>query len=70
MVKGVKRDGETWLKKQSASVFYRLSLRPTEVSTSPTPGFQVDEAPGARGPFAIAEQQRFIRGMVAWIGLR
>jgi glycosyltransferase involved in cell wall biosynthesis len=67
----VGRDGETWFKKVSARTFYRLLLRMTDVPIPRDTGDfrlmnrQVDDA-----LLAIPEYQRFIGGMVAWIGLR
>ena len=67
----VGRDGETWFKKVSARTFYRLLLRMTDVAIPRDTGDfrlmnrQVDDA-----LLAIPEYQRFIGGMVAWIGFR
>jgi dolichol-phosphate mannosyltransferase len=67
----VERDGETWFKRASARVFYRLLLRMTDVGIPPDTGdFRLMRRPVLDALLAMPEQQRFIRGMVAWIGFR
>jgi polyisoprenyl-phosphate glycosyltransferase len=67
----VERDGETWFKRVSARVFYRLLLRMTDVGIPPDTGdFRLMRRPVLEALLAMPEQQRFIRGMVAWIGFR
>jgi glycosyltransferase involved in cell wall biosynthesis len=67
----VERDGETWFKRVSASVFYRLLFRMTDVGIPPDTGdFRLMRRPVLQALLAMPEQQRFIRGMVAWIGFR
>jgi glycosyltransferase involved in cell wall biosynthesis len=65
------RQGETWFKRATAALFYRLLRKLTDV-----------EIPVDAGDFRLVtrrvvtlladmpEQHRFIRGMVSWIGLR
>jgi len=65
------RDGETWFKKLSATAFYRLLLRMTDVAIPPDAGdFRLMSRQVLDALLAMPEQQRFIRGMVAWIGFR
>ena len=67
----VERDGETWFKKMSARTFYRLLLRMTDVPIPPDTGdFRLMNRQVLDALLAMPEQQRFIRGMVAWIGFR
>ena len=67
----VERDGETWFKKVRARVFYRLLLRMTDVPIPPDTGdFRHMSRQVLDALLAMPEQQRFIRGMVAWIGFR
>jgi len=67
----VERDGETWFKRVSASAFYRLLVRMTNVGIPPDTGdFRLMRRPVLETLLAMPEQQRFIRGMVAWIGFR
>jgi polyisoprenyl-phosphate glycosyltransferase len=66
-----RRDGETWFKKVSARVFYRLLLRMTDVPIPPDTGdFRLMSRQVLDALLAMPEYQRFIRGMVAWIGFR
>ncbi len=65
------RDGETWFKKLSATAFYRLLLRMTDVAIPPDAGdFRLMSRQVLDALLSMPEQQRFIRGMVAWIGFR
>jgi dolichol-phosphate mannosyltransferase len=67
----IERDGETWFKKLSARTFYRLLLRLTDVPIPPDTGdFRLMSRRVADALLAMPEYQRFIRGMVAWIGFR
>jgi glycosyltransferase involved in cell wall biosynthesis len=67
----VERDGETWFKKVSARAFYRLLLRITDVPIPPDTGdFRLMSRQVLNALLAMPEQQRFIRGMVTWIGFR
>lgn len=67
----LERDGETWFKRVSASAFYRLLLRMTDVPIPPDTGdFRLMSRQVLDALLAMPEQQRFIRGMVAWIGFR
>ena len=65
----VGRDGETWFKKVSARTFYRLLLRMTDVPIPQDTGdFRLMSRQVVDALLAMPEYQRFIRGMVAWIG--
>ena len=65
------RDGETWFKKATATAFYRLLLRLTDVQIPPDTGdFRLMSRQVLDALLAMPEYQRFIRGMVAWIGFR
>jgi glycosyltransferase involved in cell wall biosynthesis len=67
----IERDGETWFKKVSARAFYRLLVRLTDVPIPPDTGdFRLIRRQVLDALLAMPEQQRFIRGMVAWIGFR
>jgi dolichol-phosphate mannosyltransferase len=67
----VGRDGETWFKKVSARTFYRLLLRMTAVPIPRDTGdFRLMSRQVVDALLAMPEYQRFIRGMVAWIGFR
>jgi polyisoprenyl-phosphate glycosyltransferase len=69
--KRIERDGETWFKKVSARAFYRLLLRITDVPIPPDTGdFRLMTRQVVNALLSMPEQQRFIRGMVTWIGFR
>jgi glycosyltransferase involved in cell wall biosynthesis len=65
------RRGETWTKKASASLFYRLIGR---ISATPIPADTGDfRLLGRRAHQALKglrERQRFMKGLFAWVGFR
>jgi polyisoprenyl-phosphate glycosyltransferase len=65
------RSGETWFKKTTASLFYRLlgSLVDIEVPRD-TGDFRIMNRRALDVLMSMPEQHRFIRGMVSWVGLR
>lgn len=67
----IQRDGETWFKKSSASVFYRLLQRLTDAPIPADTGdFRLMTRQVLDVLMNMPEQHRFVRGMVAWIGFR
>ena len=65
------RDGETWFKKTSAKLFYRLLRRLTDAPIPADTGdFRLMKREVLDVLLSMPEQHRFIRGMVAWIGFR
>jgi glycosyltransferase involved in cell wall biosynthesis len=65
------RDGETWFKRTTATLFYRLLDRLTDVPIPVDTGdFRLMSRRALDILNAMPEQHRFIRGMVSWIGLR
>lgn len=65
------RAGETWSKKLSAAIFYRLLARLTDIAIPLDTGdFRLMTRRALDTLLALPEQARFIRGMVAWIGFR
>lgn len=65
------RQGETWFKRSSASIFYRLMKRLTAIEIPPDTGdFRLMRRGIVDALAAMPERQRFIRGMVSWIGGR
>ncbi len=66
-----KRDGETWFKLTTAGTFYRLLRRLTQVDIPANAGdFRLINRRTADLLNEMPEQQRFLRGMVAWLGGR
>lgn len=65
------RQGETWFKKATASLFYRLIRRITDVDIPQDTGdFRLMDRRVVEVLKSMRERHRFIRGMVAWVGFR
>lgn len=65
------RHGETAFKTGSASLFYRLLNRLTDVDIPENVGdFRLVTRPVLQALLALPEQHRFVRGLVAWLGFR
>ncbi len=66
-----KRKGETWFKRATASIFYRIIRAITGVAIPLDAGdFRLMSRPVVMTLRALREQHRFVRGMVAWVGFR
>ena len=67
----IERAGETFIKRWSAKLFYRLMARLTETSIPLDAGdFRLMDRTVVDAILAMPERDRFIRGMVAWAGFR
>jgi dolichol-phosphate mannosyltransferase len=67
----VKRAGETWFKRSTADLFYRMLNRLTHVDVPRDTGdFRLMDRRVLEALQAMPEHHRFIRGMVAWLGFR
>ena len=65
------RDGESWVKKASAYLFYRLMQRVGTVSIPQDTGdFRLLSRRAVDALLALREQHRFMKGLFAWIGFR
>lgn len=65
------REGETWFKKLTASVFYRLIYRITDVKIPVDTGdFRLMDRKVVNVLCQMRERHRFIRGMAAWVGFK
>ena len=65
------REGETWFKKFTASAFYRLIFKITEVKIPLDTGdFRLMDRKVITVMNSMREHQRFLRGMSAWVGFR
>jgi glycosyltransferase involved in cell wall biosynthesis len=63
------RDGETWLKKASAAVFYRVIQRMSRVQIPPDTGdYRLMSRRAVNALNRLREQHRFMKGLFAWIG--
>jgi dolichol-phosphate mannosyltransferase len=66
-----KREGETLFKKVSAALFYRLLKQLVDIDVPLDAGdFRLMSRRALDVLNSMPEQQRFIRGMVSWIGFR
>jgi dolichol-phosphate mannosyltransferase len=66
-----RRQGETWFKRASASLFYRLLSQLASVTIPRDTGdFRLMSRRVVDILLAMQERERFIRGMVSWIGGR
>ncbi len=65
------RAGETWLKRTTAALFYRLITKITDTSIPRDTGdFRLITRRVLNILLAMPERYRFIRGMVSWIGYK
>jgi len=63
------REGETWFKRTSATLFYRLIDRITDVRIPLDTGdFRLIDRNVLQTLNTMREKQRFLRGMSAWVG--
>lgn len=69
--KRIKRKGETWFKKTTAKLFYRLlrSLTNVDVPTD-TGDFRLIDRKVCDVLKGLKEKNRFIRGLISWIGFK
>jgi len=66
-----KREGESWFKLFSASLFYRLILRITDIKIPLDTGdFRLLDRKVVDVMGQMRERHRFIRGMASWVGFR
>jgi glycosyltransferase involved in cell wall biosynthesis len=66
-----KRAGETMMKLATASVFYRMLHRMTNISIPVDAGdFRLMSRRAADQLRAMREKDRFVRGLISWIGFR
>lgn len=65
-----KRMGESWFKRTTASVFYRLLVKIARTDIPLDAGdFRLMSRKAVEGLKAMREHSRYIRGLVGWIGL-
>ena len=66
-----KRAGETWLKLQTAMLFYRLLRQISDIEIPVDTGdFRLMSRRALDVFLSMPERHRFVRGMVSWIGMR
>ena len=67
--KRTERDGETWLKKLTAKMFYRVIKRVSDVTIPEDSGdFRLLSRRALDALKQLREQHRFMKGLFAWIG--
>jgi dolichol-phosphate mannosyltransferase len=65
------RDGETWFKKQTAAIFYRVIVRITNVNIPVDTGdFRLMDQKVVRTLRQMREHHRFMRGLSVWVGFK
>ena len=65
------RDGETWFKRSTASVFYRLLRSMTRVDMPADAGdFRLLSRRAVDALERMPERTRYLRGMTSWVGFR
>ena len=65
------RAGETWFKRRTASLYYRLLRRLTDVDVPPAAGdFRLIDRKAVDAFASLRERTRYLRGMFSWIGFR
>lgn len=65
------RKGETWFKRFTASLFYRIIYRITDVEIPVDTGdFRLIDRKVVDALSQMRERHRFLRGMAAWVGYR
>jgi polyisoprenyl-phosphate glycosyltransferase len=65
------REGESWFKLATASIFYRLIYRITDVKIPLDTGdFRLIDRKVVNVMNQMRERHRFLRGMAAWVGFR
>ncbi|AQS04341.1 glycosyltransferase family 2 protein [Clostridium beijerinckii] len=69
--KRVKREGETFLKKFTARVYYRLLRSMTTVDVPVDAGdFRLIDRKVCNTLIALPERNRYVRGLVSWVGYK
>jgi dolichol-phosphate mannosyltransferase len=66
-----KREGESWFKLATATMFYRLLYSITDVSIPVDTGdFRLMDRRVVNAMDSMREHHRFLRGMVSWVGFK
>jgi glycosyltransferase involved in cell wall biosynthesis len=67
----IRREGETWFKRATAAVFYRTLRRLTSVDIPADCGdFRLMSRRVVEALKQLRERNRFVRGLVAWVGYK
>lgn len=66
-----RRDGETWFKKKSANLYYRILTRLSSIEIPRDVGdFRLIDAKVLHAIHQMPERDRFLRGMFSWVGFK
>ena len=69
--KRISRKGETWFKKMTAGIYYRLLRKLTDVDIPVDAGdFRLLDASVRDALLKIPEHNRYVRGLISWLGFR
>lgn len=65
------RQGDSWFKRRTASIYYRLLNRMTDVEIPSDVGdFRLIDAKVRDALLTIPEHNRYVRGLISWLGFR
>jgi polyisoprenyl-phosphate glycosyltransferase len=65
------REGESWLKRKTASLFYAILKKTSPVEMPAAAGdFRLVDRKALAAFLSMREQARYVRGMIAWVGFR
>ncbi|MCR8659021.1 glycosyltransferase family 2 protein [Paenibacillus endoradicis] len=69
--KRIKRKGETWFKKSTAKLFYRILRMMTNVEVPTDTGdFRLIDRKVCDVLKSLKEKNRFVRGLISWVGFK
>jgi glycosyltransferase involved in cell wall biosynthesis len=67
----ISREAETWFKRWTAALFYRALFRMADQPLTPDVGdFRLFSRRAVEAIRSLREQHRYMRGMVAWLGMK
>jgi polyisoprenyl-phosphate glycosyltransferase len=67
----ISREAETWFKRWTATLFYRALFRMADQPLAPDVGdFRLFSRRAVEAIRSLREQHRYMRGMVAWLGMK
>jgi len=67
----LKRDGESWLKRFTAKMFYKVARKTTSINLPEDTGdFRLMSKPVVEALKQLREQHRFMKGLFTWVGFR
>lgn len=71
LARRIDRGTDSWLKRKTAALFYRVNLRVSQVSIPENVGdFRLMSREVVEALRLLPERQRFMKGLLAWLGFR